>query len=1060
MNKKKSLDKNKFKSLIWWVILIVLGILFYNNFVNQLQPGVKRLSYTEFVKSIDTGKIKKVEIRDKEIKGELTDNSSFITYIPDDPNLIDRLLKSKIEVAVKPPEQIPWWLNLILTWAPFILLFLLIFFSARQMQGGAGAAFSFGKSRAKLLTSSLMRVTFDDVAGVDEAKEELKEIIEFLKEPQKFQKLGGRIPKGVLLLGPPGAGKTLLARAVAGEAQVPFFSISGSDFVEMFVGVGASVTGDTPVLVKRVSSSIGYEEIKLVQISEFIDRYYSENEEGFTVKVEDIETLGFTPAVSNFRGAKDNSKTKFFGSSSWQKISAVYRHRVKEICEIHYLGGVIKATADHSIFVRKRNLIMVKKAIELKKGDILVGLPFKVRSKFLEGIGTTHKVKAHNFQNDISIPELKVWEDDKEMVEKYEFAMASSGKLSQSAIASSIDVSQATVGNWQRGEYMPRDISKKLSHADKIPQKVNVTPELMKVFGYYTAEGRCNNSLEFVFGKHEKELHQDCQNIIKEIFNLDASLEETSDNTLGIRYGSATLGRFFVKYCSNGSHNKHIPYILWNMPKEYFLSYLEGYSKGDEYISKEDKLVVSSVSKQLIIELAWLCSMHGIPVGIEETKCPGGRIIRNKPLPETIYWRLTIGKTSNPFVSVANTPVQMKKPRVEKVVIKQYDGFVYDLCGCEGEAFFGGDKPILLHNSRVRDLFEQGKKSAPCIIFIDELDAVGRHRGAGIGGGHDEREQTLNQLLVEMDGFAVNTGVILIAATNRPDVLDPALLRPGRFDRHIVVDNPDVVGREGILKVHTRKIPLAPDVDLKVIARGTPGFSGADLANLVNEAALLAARRNKKQVEISELEEAKDRVMMGPERKSRIIGDREKRSTAFHEAGHALVSKLIPGSEPVHKVTIIPRGRSLGSTFRLPTEDRYNRSKSEFLNDIAIFLGGRAAEELIMNELTTGARNDLEIATDIAHKMVCEYGMSDELGPRTFGKRDQEIFIGRDLLKEKNYSEETSRKIDDEVKKIIDTCYEKAKMLLKDNKEKLEKLANALLEREVLDGAEVDKIVV
>lgn len=599
--KKKDFDKIKLsKSVTFWVILVILAILFYNSFVTQLQPGVKRLSYTEFIRSADSGKVKKVEIRGNEVKGEFMDSIPFITYIPDDPTLIDRLLKNKIEVTVKPLEQVPWWLNAILTWAPFIFLFLLIFLSAKQMTGGAGAAFSFGKSRAKLMTSSLGKVTFDDVAGVDEAKEELKEIIEFLKDPQKFQKLGGRIPKGVLLLGPPGSGKTLLARAVAGEAGVPFFSISGSDFVEMFVGVGAS---------------------------------------------------------------------------------------------------------------------------------------------------------------------------------------------------------------------------------------------------------------------------------------------------------------------------------------------------------------------------------------------------------------------------------------------------------------------------RVRDLFEQGKKQAPCIIFIDELDAVGRHRGAGIGGGHDEREQTLNQLLVEMDGFDVNTGVILIAATNRPDVLDPALLRPGRFDRNIVVDNPDVVGREGILKVHTRKIPLAPEIDLKVIARGTPGFSGADLANLVNESALLAARRDKKHVEMTELEEAKDRVMMGPERKSRIIGEREKKSTAFHEAGHALVSKLIPGAEPIHKVTIIPRGRSLGSTYRLPIEDRYNRSKAEFLNDITILLGGRAAEELILNELTTGARNDLEIATDIAHKMVCEYGMSDELGPRTFGKRDQEIFIGRDLLKEKNYSEDTSKKIDEELRKIIDNCHERAKALLKDNKEKLVKLANTLLEKEVLDGGEVDKIL-
>ncbi|MEK6645435.1 MAG: ATP-dependent zinc metalloprotease FtsH [Candidatus Firestonebacteria bacterium] len=360
--------------------------------------------------------------------------------------------------------------------------------------------------------------------------------------------------------------------------------------------------------------------------------------------------------------------------------------------------------------------------------------------------------------------------------------------------------------------------------------------------------------------------------------------------------------------------------------------------------------------------------------------------------------------------------------------------------------------------SRVRDLFDQGKKSAPCIIFIDELDAVGRHRGAGLGGGHDEREQTLNQLLVEMDGFDGNTAVILVAATNRPDVLDPALLRPGRFDRTVVVDNPDILGREGILKVHVRNIPLDPNVNLKILAQGTPGFSGADLANLVNESALLAARRDKKYVTMEELEEAKDKVMMGPERRSRIISDKEKKVTAYHEAGHALLAKLLPGAEPLHKVTIIPRGRALGITFRLPTEDRYNRTKTEFFNDITILLGGRVAEELILKDITTGARNDLEIATDIAHKMVCEYGMTEFLGPRTYGKKDQEVFLGRDLLKEKNFSEETSKSIDAEIRKIIDECYNKAHSMISANKEKLINLAEILLKKEVLDGEQVNKI--
>ncbi len=361
--------------------------------------------------------------------------------------------------------------------------------------------------------------------------------------------------------------------------------------------------------------------------------------------------------------------------------------------------------------------------------------------------------------------------------------------------------------------------------------------------------------------------------------------------------------------------------------------------------------------------------------------------------------------------------------------------------------------------SRVRDLFTQGRKNAPCLLFVDELDAVGRHRFAGIGGGHDEREQTLNQLLVEMDGFDTREGVILIAATNRPDVLDPALLRPGRFDRHIMVPNPDLKGREDILKVHTRNIKLAPDVDLKVIARRTPGFVGSDIANLVNEAALLAAREDKKAVEMKEFEEAIDRVIAGPQRKSRMISEREKKIIAYHEAGHTLVAKLIPGTDPIHKVSIIPRGPALGYTLQLPLEDKYLATKTEITNKLTVFLGGRAAEELTFNELTTGAENDLHQATEIAHKMVCEYGMSDKVGPLTLRKKESEIFLGRDFTKEKAYSEKTAQMIDQEVKKIVEDCKNRAKELLGKNRAKLDILAKALMEKEILVGEEVEKIL-
>ncbi|HEY7954609.1 MAG: ATP-dependent zinc metalloprotease FtsH [Polyangia bacterium] len=361
--------------------------------------------------------------------------------------------------------------------------------------------------------------------------------------------------------------------------------------------------------------------------------------------------------------------------------------------------------------------------------------------------------------------------------------------------------------------------------------------------------------------------------------------------------------------------------------------------------------------------------------------------------------------------------------------------------------------------SRVRDLFEQGKKNAPCIIFIDEIDAVGRHRGAGLGGGHDEREQTLNQLLVEMDGFESNEGVILIAATNRPDVLDPALLRPGRFDRRIVVPRPDVKGREGILRVHARRVPVSAEVDLATIAKGTPGFSGADLESLVNEAALLAARKDKEKVDMRDFEEAKDKVLMGPERKSMVISEREKRTTAYHEAGHALVAKLLPGSDPVHKVTIIPRGPALGVTQQLPAEDRLSYSKDWAENRIAICLGGRIAEELVFGQITTGAGNDIEKATELARKMVCEWGMSEKMGPLTFGKKEEQIFLGREFAQHQDYSEETARSIDAEVKRIVMEGYERAYKALADNVEQLKRVAEALLEHETIDGEDIDLLV-
>ncbi len=590
-----------YKNIALWLLITLVMIFLFNYFNSTEQTRSKAtINYSRFLDLVRSDKVAKVTLQGEEITGEMTDGKGFKSYAPADPDLIKLLQSKKVEITAKPKEDSPWYTTLLVSWLPMLVLVGIWIFFMRQMQAGGGKAMSFGKSRARLMTENTVKINFNDVAGIEEAKEETQEIIEFLKDPKRFTRLGGRIPKGVLLVGAPGTGKTLLARAIAGEAGVPFFSISGSDFVEMFVGVGAA---------------------------------------------------------------------------------------------------------------------------------------------------------------------------------------------------------------------------------------------------------------------------------------------------------------------------------------------------------------------------------------------------------------------------------------------------------------------------RVRDLFIQGKKSAPCIIFIDEIDAVGRHRGAGLGGGHDEREQTLNQLLVEMDGFEANEGVILIAATNRPDVLDPALLRPGRFDRQVVVPIPDLKGRESILKVHTRRTPLADTVDLSILARGTPGFSGADLENLVNEAALFAARFGNEYVTMEDFEKAKDKVLMGSERKSLIISDRERTNTAYHEAGHTLVAKLIPGTDPIHKVSIIPRGRALGVTQQLPLDERHTYPKEYLMATLTVLCGGRAAEEIVFQHFTTGAGNDLERATNLARKMVCNWGMSDELGPVTFGKREEHIFLGREFAQAKDFSEDTARLIDAAIKNLVLSAYQGARDLLASQRAQLQALAQALLEKETLDSQEIDKLL-
>lgn len=591
---------NRFFKNVTFYLLIIIVAIWMIDYYSASTVSKTDITYSAFMKHVQQDEIKQVTIVDNVISGKLKDGKDFSTVAPSDDSLIPTLRARDIEIKAELPPQPPWWTTILSSLLPMLLIVGIWFMLMQQSQGGGGRVMNFGKSRARRYDEDNIKITFKDVAGADEAKQELEEVVEFLKHPKKYNDLGAKIPKGVLLYGPPGTGKTLLAKAVAGEAGVPFFSISGSDFVEMFVGVGAS---------------------------------------------------------------------------------------------------------------------------------------------------------------------------------------------------------------------------------------------------------------------------------------------------------------------------------------------------------------------------------------------------------------------------------------------------------------------------RVRDLFEQAKKSAPCIVFIDEIDAVGRQRGAGLGGGHDEREQTLNQLLVEMDGFGANEGIIMIAATNRPDILDPALLRPGRFDRQIVVDRPDIKGRQEILKVHVKGKPISPEVELGVIARRTPGFTGADLSNLVNEAALMAARKNKNKIDMPEMEEAAERVIMGPERRSRVISDKEKRLTAYHEGGHTLVGMLLDNTDPVHKVTIIPRGRAGGYTLSLPKEDRYYATRSEMLDELKVLLGGRVAEALVLKEISSGASNDLQRATSLARQMICEYGMSPELGPMTFGHRQDQVFLGRDIGRDKDYSEEVAAKIDKEIRKFIDEAYQKTESLLNENMDKLHLIADALIERETLEGEEIDQLM-
>lgn len=1024
--------------LLRWLFFLSIAVMLLSYFMFRDQMRrVKELRYDQFVQAIQQGQIQELEISSSRASGKFNDETLFSVQLPDRiEGLQELLIKHKVphrfRTSFISSAQFSGFIMSIVIALLFIVGILYFF---RQMQSGSQQAFNFARSRARRYDKNQPRITFDDVADLDEAKQELWEVIDFLKSPQRFQALGAKVPKGVLLMGPPGSGKTLLARAVAGEAGVPFFHVSGSEFVELFVGVGASVHPDTKVLIRQGDTT------KLLPIGEFVDQFYREGEAGFPVSVNDVWTLGIDFSRGN----------KFFGTSAWKKVKAVYRHRVNKVYEIHFTGGSVTVTADHSVFVREKNHIRPKRTDELKVGDLLVPLPYKTKSVYVQGLGTTYKIKGHPFPEELP-SDLRVWTS-----EPMESCRNSSGRcLIPKSIA---HVFQPKVNAGSFPSRCAPFVSVAAQPTETLTYSVPITKELCKLLGYYTAEGDYHaRSLRFSFGTHEERIYQDCIQLLQKVFNHNPTLLRPHSTAVHIQVYSIPIGKFFAKHCGLGGHNKHVPEFLWDLPREYFVSYLDGLVKGDGYINRKGLIEFTSCSPQLISELIWLLHMHGIPCSVTTYQQSGGQHIRGdmSPLPDSTYYRITIGKSADP--SNSDPSDFGRKAVIKEIIEKPYDGYVYDLCGVENEAFFGGEKPILLHNSRVRDLFDQAKANKPCIVFVDELDAVGRLRFAGIGGGHDEREQTLNQLLVEMDGMEQNSGLIVMAATNRPDVLDPALLRPGRFDRRIIIDNPDAKGREAILKVHLKGKPLAEDVDVVKLAKQTAGFSGADLANMVNEAAILAARRNKDRIEMEDMMEALEKVIAGPERKSRLIMDKEKRVLAYHESGHALVSRLLKVRE-VTKITIIPRGLALGYTLNLPQEDRYLMSKQELLNEMTVMLAGRAAEELIFNEVTTGAHNDLERVTDLARRMVCEFGMSERLGPVTLGRKAGPIFLGRDIVEDRNYSEEVASEIDKEVRRVVENCHQRARQLLSEHRHALSAIAEQLLDKETIDGDELDELL-
>ncbi len=1051
--------KNIFSSLILIVSFFLIISLIFVAFTNPLVER-KEVSLSELLNQLNKENISQIEkvivkpqtvelvLKNKEILfTQRETNVSFIEVLKDYGLSSETI--SQLPIEIQQATDWTFWLSVILSFFLPILLFgALFYFVFKKSSQNASQIFSFTRSNIKLFSpkDEKEKITFKDVANLKEAKEELQEVVEFLKNPKKFQELGARIPRGVLLVGPPGSGKTLLARATAGEANVPFFHISGSEFVEMFVGVGASRVRDAFSTAKKAAPSIlfideidaigrergtglggGHDEreqtlnqilvemdgfdretrvivvaasvdgetpvlirtngqIQLKPIREVIDNYYEPDEENIEKLSSDLEILGFE--------GKENKKGVYFKKATWKKVRSVFRHRVKEIYEIEFIGGKIRTTQNHSVFVRTKWGVQAKLVSEIKPGEILVDLPYKVNRTNKK----LRETRAAEFNNNFEL-ELLVWQPlfskFSSIDNAYQYALSQTGKLSQSQIGRELGFSQRTIGKWQQEICGPRELSKNYyQHQFLLPEKVKVTPALMRLFGYYVAEGYSRKEIDFCFNIKETDKINDVKKSMKEIFNLEPSSERyLTPNAVNIIYYSKPVAEFFKYWCGQGASHKHVPPFLFEAPKEYFIEFLRGYSNGDGYLNKRGGLEITSVSKQLIEELHWLSRMHGFKSFIHSFVAKEGRQINNgKSLKETVAWRLGFGKSQNPL-KPQNGKESVKRAIVKNIKKLPFDGYVYDFCGCENEAFFGGETPILLHN------------------------------------------------------------------TNRPDILDPALLRPGRFDRRVVLDLPDINSREDILKIHGRDKKLDPNVNLREIAERTPGFSGADLANLMNEAAILAARRNKKTITQSELIDSIEKVILGPERKSRVLSKAEKEITAYHEAGHALVSALLSkGEVEVRKISIVSRGFAGGYTMRMPKEEKYLKTKTEFFNDLSSLLGGYIAEELKFKDVSTGAANDLRAATDIARSLVTKYGMSN-IGPIAFGQSEDLMVLGKEIFSEKDYSEETAAKIDKEVSKIIKDAYQKAKNVLKNNFETLERIAKTLMEKETLEKEEFEQLL-